>query len=543
MRAPAPSASPLPARLLLALAACAPPAGGGARPGAAGGPGRGRWSATSWPPSGPRPPGSRRPSGPPGWRRWPARYPGVPGSRRGCSTRRPGPGAPPATGRAPPRPSAGCWSSTRSTPTPPQAKYELALLDLELGRARDGLATLASLYPQLPEAEPAGGGARRGRGRRGGARSGPRRSAGGASWRPSATGAERAEALARADDVVDARLSFARAWPGCARRCRPTSPAQPAVAMKLDPHPAPPARLRRAPSRRPASPHAPPGPARPGAPTPALVLERLGRLTAVQAQRHRRGGAALRPVQALGRGDPAGRSALALGEGSGVKLVIRDTRGEPDGAAAAIEQLALDEGAIAVVGGVTNAEAERAAATAEELAVPFISLSKQEDVTDAGPHVFQNMLTAGAQARALADLFMGQRGMSRFAIMYPSVALRHRAGQRLLGRGRGPRRRGARRRDLPHRPDHLHAAGEGHGGQALPRGADRVRRGGARRSPQKETDPFRRRKALEKAARRPRPGHRLRRHPGGRLRPQREADRPGAGGRGRASPSPACPTS
>ena len=33
------------------------------------------------------------------------------------------------------------------------AKYELALTDLALGRARDGLATIASLYPRLPEAQ------------------------------------------------------------------------------------------------------------------------------------------------------------------------------------------------------------------------------------------------------------------------------------------------------------------------------------------------------------------------------------------------------
>ena len=76
---------------------------------------------------------------------------------------------------------------------------------------------------------------------------------------------------------------------------------------------------------------------------------------------------------------------------------------------------------MAVVGGVTNAEAERSAATAEELAIPFVSLSTQEGLTDAGPNVFQNMLTARAQARALADYAMGRRGMKRFAIMYPSI--------------------------------------------------------------------------------------------------------------------------
>jgi ABC-type branched-subunit amino acid transport system substrate-binding protein len=108
-------------------------------------------------------------------------------------------------------------------------------------------------------------------------------------------------------------------------------------------------------------------------------------------------------------------------EGSQVKLAVRDTRGEPDGAASALEALALEEGAIAVVGGVTNAEAERAAAIAEELQLPFVSLSKQEGLTEAGPHVFQNMLTATAQARALAEFAMARRGMRRFAIMFPSV--------------------------------------------------------------------------------------------------------------------------
>jgi ABC-type branched-subunit amino acid transport system substrate-binding protein len=112
---------------------------------------------------------------------------------------------------------------------------------------------------------------------------------------------------------------------------------------------------------------------------------------------------------------------LALGEGSGLRVAVRDTGGEPAGAAAAIEALSLEDGAIAIIGGVTNAEAERAAATAEELQVPFVSLSKQDGVTDAGPFVFQNMLTSSAQAKALVQLAMQKRGMKRFALLYPSI--------------------------------------------------------------------------------------------------------------------------
>ncbi|HET9555298.1 MAG TPA: penicillin-binding protein activator, partial [Anaeromyxobacteraceae bacterium] len=231
------------------------------------------------------------------------------------------------------------------------------------------------------------------------------------------SGPDRDAALARAADAVDGRLTFLEvakvkeSLPG-------DSPALPAVVMKLArvqlhlrDYPRAEEAAKELVLRFPGSPYAPEARA---------MLDRIARLTLVRPNvigvavplsgQYKRWGEVI--LQGIG---------LAIPEGSGVKLAIRDTRGEPDGAAAAIEQLALEEGAIAVVGGVTNAEAERAAATAEELLVPFVSLSKQEGVTDAGPHVFQNMLTAGAQARALADLFMAKRGLKRFAIMYPQV--------------------------------------------------------------------------------------------------------------------------
>ncbi|MBI5068864.1 MAG: penicillin-binding protein activator [Deltaproteobacteria bacterium] len=112
---------------------------------------------------------------------------------------------------------------------------------------------------------------------------------------------------------------------------------------------------------------------------------------------------------------------VAMGLGEGFRLVVKDTRGEPDGAAQALEELALAEGAIAVIGGVANAEAPRAAQAAQELELPFLSLAKTERVTDAGPYVFRVMLTAEAQARAIASWAMGKRGMRRFALLYPNI--------------------------------------------------------------------------------------------------------------------------
>jgi ABC-type branched-subunit amino acid transport system substrate-binding protein len=297
-----------------------------------------------------------------------------------------------------------------------QAKQELALLDLELGRLRDGLATLTSIYSKLPAAD-----------RPATARAAALAAETGRLW-PEAlrwwselaagtTGAEQAEALARAADVVDARLTGPELLK--LRQALPAdAPVQPVLAMKLT-------RIRLherdyAAAEQEARALIAAWPGSPWAADAREVLERLGRLTAVKpnvigvavpltGQFKRWGEVILQGI------------ALALPEGSGYTVVVRDTRGEPDGAATAIQQLALDEQAILVVGGVSTGEAERAAATAEELALPFISLSRQENVTDAGPHVFQNMLTADAQAKALADLFMGKRGMRRFGLLYPSV--------------------------------------------------------------------------------------------------------------------------
>ena len=132
---------------------------------------------------------------------------------------------------------------------------------------------------------------------------------------------------------------------------------------------------------------------------------------------------------------------LAL-EGSGVKVAVRDTRGEPAGTAAAIEALVLEEGAIAVVGGVTNAEGEPAAAAAEELQIPLLSL-------EAGGHHAGRPVRVPEHAhreRAGRGAHRPRHGQARDVALrdpLPVHAVRRGARERLLGRARGARRRGA----------------------------------------------------------------------------------------------------
>jgi len=110
---------------------------------------------------------------------------------------------------------------------------------------------------------------------------------------------------------------------------------------------------------------------------------------------------------------------LAL-KGSDIEVVVKDSQGEPNLAAKAVEELAFDEGAIAILGPIWE-DTRRGALVAEELGVPILTFSRTDGITDIGPHVFRNMLTNSAQAKALADYAMKTLGFKSFALMYPNI--------------------------------------------------------------------------------------------------------------------------
>jgi branched-chain amino acid transport system substrate-binding protein len=126
-----------------------------------------------------------------------------------------------------------------------------------------------------------------------------------------------------------------------------------------------------------------------------------------------------------GRYKPIGEAVLrgvqlALA-GSDIELIVKDTQGEVMLAGQAVEQLAFDDGAIAVLGPLLADDARRAALVAEELQVPLLTMTRQEGITDIGPHIFRNMLTNSAQAEAIADYAVNVRGFKRFALLYPNI--------------------------------------------------------------------------------------------------------------------------
>ena len=106
---------------------------------------------------------------------------------------------------------------------------------------------------------------------------------------------------------------------------------------------------------------------------------------------------------------------------SDVELIVKDTQGDVNLTSQAMEQLAFDEGAIAVLGPVLAEDSRRAALVAEELQLPLLTLTRQEDITAIGPYVFRNMLTNSAQAQAIADYAMKVKGFKSFAVLYPNL--------------------------------------------------------------------------------------------------------------------------
>ncbi len=129
-----------------------------------------------------------------------------------------------------------------------------------------------------------------------------------------------------------------------------------------------------------------------------------------------------------GRNAPVGQRALrglemGLGmhiPGSGFKLAVMDSEGNPDSARRGVERLVKEDNVIAVVGSLLSKTAPAVAAKSDELGVPSIALSQRSGLTEIGPTVFRNSLTSAMQVRALVRTAMEDMGMKKFAILYPN---------------------------------------------------------------------------------------------------------------------------
>ncbi|WP_338871162.1 ABC transporter substrate-binding protein [Myxococcus stipitatus] len=296
------------------------------------------------------------------------------------------------------------------------AKRKLALSAMEVGAYRDAYQTLSSLAEHAEGAEREqllrdAARAAEGAGLYGQSLTMAVEEAGKAR-----TEAERAAAVARVEALVEGRADFvdiARVAEGLPA----SNPAWPVLTFKLARiyyHLREWSRLEETLNRflveAPQSPFAP------------QAKELLARATRRVEAKPRTVGVLL-PM--TGRYQPIGEAVLRgiqLGlEGSDIELVVKDTQGDVNKTGQAMEQLAFDDGAIAVLGPLLGDDSKRAALVAEELQVPLLTMTRQEGVTELGSYVFRNMLTNAAQADAIADYAINVKGYKKFALLYPNI--------------------------------------------------------------------------------------------------------------------------
>ena len=104
----------------------------------------------------------------------------------------------------------------------------------------------------------------------------------------------------------------------------------------------------------------------------------------------------------------------------GPVLIIRDTAGDPEKAAAHMEDLVYNEHVIGVIGPIFSGESVAGAIKAQELEVPLLALSGKEDLPQIGKFVFRNFLTLKSQAKMLVNYAMKELGVTKFALLYPN---------------------------------------------------------------------------------------------------------------------------
>jgi ABC-type branched-subunit amino acid transport system substrate-binding protein len=104
-----------------------------------------------------------------------------------------------------------------------------------------------------------------------------------------------------------------------------------------------------------------------------------------------------------------------------IRLLIEDSRGEPVQARFAVENLA-QAGVLGIVGPLGSQEALEAAAEAQRLRVPILTMTQREGITGIGDQVFRNFMTAAMQIGTIVQYARTEMGLNRFAVLYPEDA-------------------------------------------------------------------------------------------------------------------------
>ncbi len=120
-----------------------------------------------------------------------------------------------------------------------------------------------------------------------------------------------------------------------------------------------------------------------------------------------------------------------------IRLLIKDSKGDPTEAVAALETLVLQDGVVGVIGPMITSES--AAIKAQDLGVPIMTLTQKPNIAQVGDYVFRNFLTMSLQVKAIVEYAVEDLGLERLAILYPDepygISFMNRFWDELIGRG------------------------------------------------------------------------------------------------------------
>lgn len=102
-----------------------------------------------------------------------------------------------------------------------------------------------------------------------------------------------------------------------------------------------------------------------------------------------------------------------------LSLSVHDSKEDPLEMEKAIEELAIKEKAIAIIGPILSLHVERAAKKAQQLKIPLLTLSPKDSIPGKGEFIFQISFTPSEQITALLDYTFKELGHHTYAIFYP----------------------------------------------------------------------------------------------------------------------------
>jgi ABC-type branched-subunit amino acid transport system substrate-binding protein len=103
--------------------------------------------------------------------------------------------------------------------------------------------------------------------------------------------------------------------------------------------------------------------------------------------------------------------------GANVRVVVRDSGGNPARAGAAVRELAELDFVSAIVGPLLSSECEAAAEAAESAGIPLLTLTAREEIARDRPHVFRLRTRPVEETQLLVERARAA-GAARFAILY-----------------------------------------------------------------------------------------------------------------------------